>query len=396
MNCPKCTYPNPAGAKYCQLCYEVFNRSAADRYLHAQRRAQRQDHPDADSGDPAAFTVTPMHPVRDLMAQVNWTGFVSKVLASVRGFFQTYLKYIGMAVGIVALGVALVFFTSAKQRLQIFGSRLEYRFSQSQPVPYSVGFHTELKSWSERGGRLDTPLGTVECNEIGNVTARGDVPRNKLQQVTFQPTEWILSQSGQVSQVIPLSHPSLKPVGILLNARGRIQNRVNPGSARMGRVLTFLAPRWPAGSQRTRAHWEEPVEWVESVGPWKILWKGKLRWMVAGVEQWHDASYLRLTYTADVKTSVWESPEWMHGGVRSVAFQGKSFGNARFDQTQHHLVSNDFVQEGTLTLFVDNIYRIPAELRVGRTPRHHWGEAPTPEPGQIFLQLKSRLGIHKS
>ena len=55
MNCPKCTYPNPQGVTYCQMCYEVFNKSAADRYLHAQKRARmnrKESSPEAPSSEP--------------------------------------------------------------------------------------------------------------------------------------------------------------------------------------------------------------------------------------------------------------------------------------------------------------------------------------------------------
>ena len=38
MDCPVCKYPNPPGATHCGMCYEVFNRSAAQAYLHAVKR----------------------------------------------------------------------------------------------------------------------------------------------------------------------------------------------------------------------------------------------------------------------------------------------------------------------------------------------------------------------
>ena len=42
MNCPVCQYPNAAGATHCGMCYEVFNRSAAQTYLHAVQKERRQ------------------------------------------------------------------------------------------------------------------------------------------------------------------------------------------------------------------------------------------------------------------------------------------------------------------------------------------------------------------
>ena len=38
MDCPVCKYPNPQGATHCGMCYEVFNRSAAQAYMHAVKR----------------------------------------------------------------------------------------------------------------------------------------------------------------------------------------------------------------------------------------------------------------------------------------------------------------------------------------------------------------------
>src|SRR5438132_1437629 len=42
MNCPVCQYSNPPQATHCGMCHEVFNRSAAQSYLHAVKRERRQ------------------------------------------------------------------------------------------------------------------------------------------------------------------------------------------------------------------------------------------------------------------------------------------------------------------------------------------------------------------
>src|SRR6266850_803043 len=80
MDCPVCKYPNAAGATHCGMCYEVFNRSAAQAYLHAVKR--------------------------------------------------------------------------------------ERRLTEDPPSEPATG----VKSWSERHGRLDTPMEHYKIDEIGNVT----------------------------------------------------------------------------------------------------------------------------------------------------------------------------------------------------------------------------------
>jgi len=398
MNCPKCSYPNPQGVTYCQMCYEVFNRSAADRYLHAQRRARRQK----ESGSPPpaketfreAPSISFPH-VRNFLSQIDWAGMANRSIWILIDFFRTYYKELGMGAGLLTLGGLAFYFTSPAQRLSMFGSRLEYVYSTRKSVTYLIGTHTDLKSWSERDARLDTPLETSQRDEMGNVTVTATTLQKKSQKILFQPTEWIVNQSGQISQSIPLSHPSLKPCAVILK-QGKIVNRTMTPTTRLGRALAFLAPRWPLGAQHTGSQWDEPVEWVQTLGDWKIQWKGKLHWKIDGVESWDKVNCLHLRYTAEVQPSLWESPDWARGGVHRVTYQGTAIGDVCFDRNQHQIFSNDFLQDGMLTIPIDNIYRIPPELRVGRTPRRHWGQNVSPEQGTIILQMKNRLGIHKS
>src|SRR2546430_10245486 len=50
----------------------------------------------------------------------------------------------------------------------------------------------------------------------------------------------------------------------------------------------------------------------------------------------------------------------------AMTFAGSAEGNAYFDTLSHRLLNNDFIQEGALSFPIDNIYRIPPEVRVDR------------------------------
>jgi len=273
---------------------------------------------------------------------------------------------------------------------------MQYSFSKNNPPRYLLGFRSELNSWSERGGRLDTPLITMTRDEMGNAETRVESAPKGGHKIVFQPQEWIINESGGLSQPIPLNHPSLKPAGMILNARGRIVSRINGNTTRMGRCLNFIAPNWPAGTQRPGAKWDEPTEWVEMIGDWKIIWKGKLHWKVAGVQRWESTSCLHLTYTADVKPSIAQIPGWAKGGLGTPTYSGTGSGDACFDRKANQIEANNFIQEGVISIPIDNVYRIPPDIRVGRTPRHRWGESITAERGTLRFQIKNRLGVHKS
>jgi hypothetical protein len=419
MNCPKCKYPNPQGVTYCQMCYEVFNRSAADRYYHAQRRARREregNHSDPKP-DPTPMSTpsSPPPPVLEIISEslpkIDWGNLIQKGFDAVFNFgltgfhlVQTYPKEIGLAAGIVILGVITVFYSSPIRRMQIFGNHLEYHMRSKAMVGYLVDFHTEVKSWSERGGRLDTPLDHIVKDEMGSVDIKASNLKldleaspfhQKTQSISIRPREWILTQEGALSQTIPLNHPSLKASRIVLNQSGVILKRENNFSVRLGRSVNFLMPHWPAGVHRTGDTWEEPVGWVETLADWKIFWRGRLHWTIAGYEVLADRPLIQLHYTAEMSPALWEVPAWAKGVVRSASFSGTSEGDLLFNEQTHEVFSNVFTQEGALTLPISDIYRIPMEQRVGRLPRHRWGQSVEPVPGTIVLQIKDKVDVRK-
>jgi hypothetical protein len=412
MKCPKCSYPNATGVTYCNMCYEVFNKSAADRYLHEQKRARMERDGELPAASASSSEATPSasssspssssslsdmtHALHDTLLKVDWEGLFRKLTDTPAHILKKYWKELGVVAAIIGLGVAAALYATPSQRLKIFGSPLLYRIPPNTSLGYFITFGTTVKSWSERDGRLDTPLESFQKDEVGTVKlSAGSLQKNL--RVQLKPQEWIVNQAGMVVQNIPLSHPSLKVSQIVLDSQGKIVSRETNPSARLGRVLPFLMPRWPGKAQRVGRQWVEPVEWVESVGDWKILWKGRLQWKIAGFEEQDRRLCARLTYTAQVTPTLRDSPAWAKGAVRGVNYKGTSTGYAYFDVKKRQMYSNVFMQDGTLTIPISNIYRIPPELRVGRMPRRRWGQAGiAPEPGTLVIQLKNTLGVRKS
>ena len=157
MKCPQCSYPNPQGVAYCQMCYEVFNRSAADRYIHAQKRARlKRGEPDpspppAASENPGA-TYTPVDRIlSESLPKIDWGAFLKRWVGRLQNIARPHAREIGLGTAFVSLVLLVMYFTSPAKRLQMFGDRMGYTFPPPKTsVAYLVSFHTELKSWSER------------------------------------------------------------------------------------------------------------------------------------------------------------------------------------------------------------------------------------------------------
>jgi hypothetical protein len=396
MNCPKCSQPNATGAQYCNMCYEPFNKSAADRYLHAQRRIIR-DRNAEESGESSGILNRAMDAPAKILsetARVDW-GEIGKHAANHSArTVRRYAKEIGMAAAIILIGVLVVVYSSPAKRLQMFGGRFRYDFPARVKLVYLVTSHLDFKSWSERMARLDTPLGEIHKDEIGQIDVRR-LP-GKKHAVLLRPKEWIINQEGQVSQNIPLNHPSLAGLSeATLNRFGRIVDRTPNYSTRLGHTAGFILPRWPSSLTRPGDQWTEPAEWVEAFGEWKILWKGQLHWQMQGLESYEGVTSLHLTYRADLTPHLWESPAWTHGAVRGINYSGTFQGDVYFDTRRHQVFTNEVNHDGSLTISISDIYRIPSELRVGRAPHERMGRQRTAQPGILVLHLNEKFAIHR-
>src|SRR5882762_2266087 len=101
MDCPVCKYPNAAGATHCGMCYEVFNRSAAQNYLHAVKRERliKEDRPP----EPEAVIKTQhvLEEVKATVAVVDWQGLVDQIVL----IFKKSRKALAIAAGLVGVGM---------------------------------------------------------------------------------------------------------------------------------------------------------------------------------------------------------------------------------------------------------------------------------------------------
>src|SRR5262249_29210925 len=155
-------------------------------------------------------------------------------------------------------------------------------------------------------------------------------------------------------------------------------------------VTGLILPRWPTKSVRPGDRWDESVEWVQAIGDWKVLWKGQLHWTMIGLDHRDETSCLHMNYQANLIPHLWDTPGWAHGAVRDPHFVGTVSGDACFDSNKRQLFANEMNQEGALRVAISNLYKIPVELRVGRTPRQRWGRPADAQAGVLIIQFKEK------
>ncbi len=384
MNCPVCKTPNTPGATHCTMCYEVFNRSAAKSYLHAVRRERMMNEKEK----------TPSLNLEPFFSQLGAGLRKFDVLAAARflmGFLLNYRQGLGLAAGAFVAVVFIFLFHSPAVHFKVFGSRLAYTFSEKQPARYLVSFHTDLRSFSERQGRLDTPLPSPTVDDIGTVLVQKKRSSKGQLYLAASALEWIQipqTSEGKRSQSIPLNHSSLAPVAAKLNKRGVILERRVALSPRLAKSFVFMLPVFPVKAQHRGQTWSEPVEWVELAGDWKIYWAGRLKWTLEDQVPCGQDTCEHLRYRADIKPQIWGGPAWAMEGARRLRFSSDANGEAFFDARHGRLLSNRFSYSGLLRFPLPDLGRIPWNLRIGRRVRG--------VPGDIVLQLNSKIDINKN
>src|SRR5882672_8787064 len=78
MDCPVCKYPNPPGATHCGMCYEVFNRSAAQNYLHAVKRERLTKEDRLPEPEAVIKTQHVLEEVKAKAIIIDWRGLVDR------------------------------------------------------------------------------------------------------------------------------------------------------------------------------------------------------------------------------------------------------------------------------------------------------------------------------
>ncbi len=221
--------------------------------------------------------------------------------------------------------------------------------------------------------------------------------RRKIAQLrALRVKEWIQvmhdekqpTNSGiPLSHSIPLSHPSLIDAHVMLDSRCLLMERHAPATARTGKVAPFLTPAFPAHRLRHGQVWTERVEWTDIYNDWKIHWAGTLQWTVGELEACNEGNCIKLTYRADVVPQLWASPAWAAKAVRYIEPQISTEGVALFDAAHKCLTSNTFSYDGILHIPIQDLGRIPRELRVGRRVKKI--------PGEIIIRFENKIDLHK-
>ena len=296
----------------------------------------------------------------------------------------SFLILIGVSVAIFGC----LHYLSPVTRLELYGTTLDHKVALPKPAIYLWGWQAHVKSWTERDGRLDTPLTDESEEEVSTLLIdrqRGTITQNVL---LVKPQEWIQSLKRTEefkNQTIPPSHPSIAAGRIILDKEGTLLER-NAGAAwRTGRTLQFLFPKFPKGTLHRGSTWTESLEWTETIDDWTIGWEGDLRWAVKDFEMFDERPCARLVYEAAMKPVLRQEAFWAKASNREIAFTGQARGEAVFNVPDKSLVSNTFTYEGTLKIQIPNLEDVPEEHRVGSPI--------SPNAGEIFLQVKDKMDL---
>src|ERR1035438_8698429 len=134
VECPKCKYKNASGATHCNLCSEVFNKSAADRYFFERRKMRR------DQGVALPEEGGPAQKIIYVMLEIPVTQYMTTALRILPAAPLRYRSELVLAGGLVVLGVLCVLYSPPVRRQKLYGVRLEYRLPKSGAWLYLVGF----------------------------------------------------------------------------------------------------------------------------------------------------------------------------------------------------------------------------------------------------------------
>ena len=385
MDCPVCKCPNPAGATHCNMCYEVFNRSAAQTYLQLIRRKRRK----SESADPEPEAVIKSQRVvaetRNFLSEIDWGGIARQGVLVAR----QYWRWAAAGAGLIVTWMFISFLFSASLWYHLLGKKLLYAYPEKETTQYLVGMKQHIKIWSERQGRLDTPMEDVKSDEMGNVmfaSTAGKVTRT----VHLHVREWIqvlTDAAGSTSHTIAKDHPSLAGARLLLSKKGNILERHYVLAPRLGKSIPFLTPRFPKGSVRHGKTWDEDIEWLDAYDDWLINWSGTLHWTAGELEDCGTDTCVKLTYTADLKPRLRKSPEWAGQAATSAQGEASSEGQVLFDASHRRLVGNLFSYDGLLRIPISKLERIPWELRVGRRVKG---------PGEIMIRFENKIDVRKN
>lgn len=363
------------------MCYEVFNRSAAQTYLRAIRRQRREeDGPPPD--EPEAKIKFQREVQASVFSRIDWATLANNLLAGLRKYWKVPIAaLILLSVGTVALQLL-----SATFWYEHVGRKLTYAFPVKTPLVYLVGMKQNVKIWSERQGRLDTPMEKRSTDEMGNLVVQR-LPAKGKTVIQVSAREWIQilnEDQGSTSRNIPSKHPSLVPGKILLDKQGTVLERRANATPRIGKSLGFLALRMPKGMLKAGRTWSENVQWTDEFNGWKVAWAGKVTWTLGIPQPCRQGSCTPLTAMGDLRPTLVDTPVWATGAMGSVNGKASLQSRVLFDPGQKRLVSHAADYQGLLRVPIRSLERIPMELRVGRRVKG---------PGEIALYIDGKVDL---
>ncbi len=384
MNCPVCKCPNSPGATHCNQCYEVFNRSAAQAYLQSVRRERRQR-----EGDPEEPEVT-IQSQRFVDEEAKWQKLdVNKTFHQGMGMVKRYWVWPVVLVALIGGWMALSFLVSAELWYSLMGKKLHYFYPEKTALTYLVGMKQNTKIWSERDGRLDTPIEKRYTDEMGTVSIE-KVPGKKNFSAKASAKEWIQilnEEAGSSSRSIPKKHPTLSGGRIIFDKTGMVLERRVSYSPRLGKSLTFIAPKFPKGAQKAGDTWNESIEWLDDYSGWKIAWRGKLQWSMGGIFPCQGKHCAQLLSVGDLRPVLRGVPDWARGITKKIDGKASATGRAQFDSSRKQLAANFLSYEGLVRIPITKLQNIPMDLRVGRRVKG---------PGEIVIYLDNKIEIRKN
>ncbi len=380
MNCPVCKYSNPAGATHCGMCYEVFNRSAAQAYLQAIRRERGQANPEEEEPRVTIISQRVVGSSPSFWERVDWKGLREQGLATLK----QYWKWPALGALVMGAWMLISALLSANLWYHLLGTKLRSAYLEKRPLTYLVGMKQNIKVWSERSGRLDTPMERRSTDEMGTVIIK-KLPGKRNYTAKVIVREWIQilnDDAGSSSRTIPKDHPSLASGRIVLDPRGGILERRAGNSPRLGKALTFMAAKFPTRSLRLGDTWKEYVEWVDDYEGWQIVWRGSLQWTLGELVPCENAHCAQLSSIAELQPTLRRVPSWARGLTQRVTGKATAQGRAQFGTSQKRLSANHLAYQGLLRIPISKLERIPMELRVGRRVKG---------AGEILIYLDNKV-----
>jgi len=305
-----------------------------------------------------------------------------------KSFIAKGLPILMIVGGILTLVFGVRYYQSPLARLRRYGVILEQPIAASGPADFLLGWHSDVKSWTEHDDRLDTPLAdetTDETSTLHVVRLAGTSTENLI---LIKPKEWISSVHnayGVQNQIISLDHPSIAAATILFDKQWTLLERREETAWRVGRALQFLIPKFPKGLVRPGSAWKEHLAWTEIIGGWKIGWQADLQWVLKDFDTCDGAPCAQLSYEASIEPTLLQEAFWSKGANQKIQFAGQARGNALYNVVEKFVISNTMAYSGKAKIHIPQLDAVPDELKSGVSR----GEG----DGDVVLQFNDKIDV---